>query len=392
MIYKILVVDDEPTMRRLMAMLLGRKGHHVLEAGDGETGLTMALEHQPDVILLDIMMPHVDGFETLRRLRANAQTEAIPVIFLSAKSQVEDRVEGLRLGADDYIVKPADPDELMARIDAVVGRSRREPVRRKGRVLAFMGAKGGVGVTMTVANLGIYLEQEARHTILADLHLAFGNLAELFDMPAGHRTSAELATFPPAQIDAGLVDHTLLMHPSGLRILASPPRPMTEITYTGEHLTTILEQMAYQADFVLVDLPTDPDILGAVAGELHGLILVLNNAPASLVAAQRLAQYASDLGLYQKLSALQVRRERVDRTYVSEKAMAEALNCPVLGVIPPAPELYREAEERRVPPFLSTMAEADRLMLDRIGEKLLAYDKIMDQFQKEVLMRSRNLA
>ena len=144
MVYKILIAEDEVTMRRLMATLLKRHNHEIIEAGDGEAAFALAHEHQPDIILLDVMMPLSDGFETVRRLRANPDTESIPVIFLSAKGQVEDRVEGLRLGGDDYIIKPAEPAELLARIDSVILRSRREARRRKGQVFGFIGAKGGV--------------------------------------------------------------------------------------------------------------------------------------------------------------------------------------------------------------------------------------------------------
>jgi len=125
MAYKILLAEDEPTIRRLMAMLLSRKGHEIIETDNGGPVVELAQQHQPDIILLDIMMPVVDGFEALRRVRATPGIDDIPVIFLSAKSQTEDRVEGLRMGADDYLLKPANPNELMERIDSVMLRSRR---------------------------------------------------------------------------------------------------------------------------------------------------------------------------------------------------------------------------------------------------------------------------
>ncbi|MEZ4837100.1 MAG: response regulator [Caldilineaceae bacterium] len=161
MVYKILIIDDEATIRRLLSVLLKRNGHEVLEAADGETGVETANNHQPDIILLDIMMPRVDGFETLRRLRANPNTAEIPVIFVSAKSQVEDRVEGLRLGADDYVVKPADPTELMMRIEAVMNRSRRQIRRRRAATHALVGVRGGVGTSTVIVNLGSFLQREA---------------------------------------------------------------------------------------------------------------------------------------------------------------------------------------------------------------------------------------
>ena len=174
MAYKILLAEDEPTMRRLMGMLLGRQGHQVIEAENGAPVVDLIIQHQPDLILLDIMMPVVDGFETLRRIRATPGIDDIPVIFLSAKSQIEDRVDGLRMGADDYLIKPADPKELMARIDSVMLRSRRTARRIKGKVFGFVGAKGGVGVTTVVTNMAIYLHQTGKSILAADMHLAFG--------------------------------------------------------------------------------------------------------------------------------------------------------------------------------------------------------------------------
>jgi DNA-binding response OmpR family regulator len=390
--YKILVIEDESTMRRLIGMLLSRKGHHVIEADNGETGIEMALDHAPDIILLDIMMPLVDGFETLRRLRANPQTEAIPVIFLSAKSQVEDRIEGLRLGADDYIVKPADPDELEARIEAVMARARRAPVRRRGKVIGFVGAKGGVGTTTAIANFGIFLQQSGANTVLVDLHLAFGNLADLLGAAEERQSTAELATFPPNQIDPSVIERVLINHPSGLRVLASPAFPPAGITYSAEHLMAILDQVAYLSEIILLDLPTDPDIVEAIADKLDGIVLVVGDEPACLWTAHRLAQHVANLGQFKKLSVLQIRRERLDRFYITETSVTKSLNCPFLGTLPPAPESYREAEHRRAPAILVTMGPGDKAIVDKIAQKLLNYDQIVGEYQKEAMLRSRNLA
>ena len=116
----ILVVDDEPRMVQFIAMNLELEGFHVITASDGHQALAKLTRERPDVVVLDIMMPDMDGFETLKRIR---EVSAVPVIFLSVKGEEFDRVRGLDLGADDYMTKPFGPKELVSRIKAVLRRA-----------------------------------------------------------------------------------------------------------------------------------------------------------------------------------------------------------------------------------------------------------------------------
>ncbi len=114
----ILVVDDEANIVELLKFNLEKENFKVISAGNGVTGLSLAQEYLPDLIILDIMMPDKDGFEVCRALRANSKTAVIPIIMLSAKSELMDKVIGLEMGADDYITKPFSPRELLARVKA----------------------------------------------------------------------------------------------------------------------------------------------------------------------------------------------------------------------------------------------------------------------------------
>jgi len=116
----ILVVDDEPRMRRFMQMNLDLEGYRVIEAGNGLEAVNRVREDLPDLVLLDVMMPEMDGFEALRLIR---QTSSVPVIMLTVKGEEDDRVRGLELGADDYVTKPFSPRELASRIKAVLRRT-----------------------------------------------------------------------------------------------------------------------------------------------------------------------------------------------------------------------------------------------------------------------------
>ena len=119
----ILSIDDEKDLIELIRYNLEREGFKVKGALDGETGLAMAHEEMPDLIIVDLMLPGIDGLEVCRRLRSDSRTAGIPLIMLTAKSAESDLVVGLELGADDYVTKPFSPRELLARIRALMRRS-----------------------------------------------------------------------------------------------------------------------------------------------------------------------------------------------------------------------------------------------------------------------------
>ncbi len=116
----VLVADDEPRITKLVSIALASEGFRVISAGGGDEALARAEEIRPDIVLLDIVMPDLDGIEVMRRLR---ERRAVPVILLTAKGSTADKAKGLDLGADDYIAKPFHPDELAARVRAVIRRS-----------------------------------------------------------------------------------------------------------------------------------------------------------------------------------------------------------------------------------------------------------------------------
>lgn len=130
----ILVVEDDAAIRRGVVDMLRFNGYSVHEAADGKSGLDLALAVDSDLVLLDIMMPGMDGTEVLTELRKSRPEQ--PVIFLTARGEEEDRVRGLRLGADDYVVKPFGIDELIARVEAVLRRSPARPSRRSALTIA----------------------------------------------------------------------------------------------------------------------------------------------------------------------------------------------------------------------------------------------------------------
>ena len=121
---RILIIEDELPMRTALQDCLEGEGYRALTAADGESGLQQALDEKPDLILLDVMMPRLDGYAVVAGLRRLGN--AVPILMLTAKGQIEDRVAGLDCGADDYLVKPFSTDELLARVRAILRRAQRQ--------------------------------------------------------------------------------------------------------------------------------------------------------------------------------------------------------------------------------------------------------------------------
>ena len=160
----VLIVDDDPHIRQLLVFALNKAGLETIEADDGEAALAMAGAHGPDLVVLDINMPRMDGLEVCRRLRAAGD---VPILFLSSRDDEIDRVLGIELGADDYVVKPFSPREVVARVMAILRRTAASPppvdhagpaVRRGRLSLDFDGWRAswdGVEVPLTVTEFSI---------------------------------------------------------------------------------------------------------------------------------------------------------------------------------------------------------------------------------------------
>jgi DNA-binding response OmpR family regulator len=132
---KVLVVDDEPNIREVVGLYLRRDGHAVVSAGDGDEALRLYRQTQPDLVVLDLMLPGLSGLEVCRRLQVSRR---VPLIMLTAKGEEEDRIVGLGVGADDYVIKPFSPRELAARVEAVLRRvNETQTVSEAEKVLVF---------------------------------------------------------------------------------------------------------------------------------------------------------------------------------------------------------------------------------------------------------------
>src|SRR6266540_1833048 len=244
---KILVVDDEPNVQRLLTYTLKQEGYEVIVAADGAEGFRLWGTESPALMLLDVMLPKLDGYQVAAKIRTEEGANAhVPIIMLTAEREVEQKVRGLRAGADDYLIKPFHPAELLARIKSLLARfaPRETLVRRPplGRLFAFYGAKGGVGTTTIAINATIALHRElGRKVCLVDGNLQFGDHRVFLDLGLDRKSIVDVVSAPT--IDADLIKSVMVKHDSGIDLLLAPPSPETAELVTQDHMPVVLDQL-----------------------------------------------------------------------------------------------------------------------------------------------------
>ncbi len=244
---KILVVDDDVELQRLLKMMLEISGFEVVTASDGAEALTKVRMERPDLVLLDVMMPEMDGYETCRRLRRLPEGAHIPIIMLSAADQVDDKVKGLRVGADDYITKPVDSRELIARLEAHL----RPATTQAAYVVGLLGCKSGLGVTTLAINLAVALAQrEQKGVILLDWHLPMGDVAAALNLRVVHTLEAIASRVE--ELDDQVIHQILLEHESGVRVLPAA-WSLDASALSSEALEPVLDILSREADYVVID-------------------------------------------------------------------------------------------------------------------------------------------
>ncbi|MBI5946352.1 MAG: response regulator [Chloroflexi bacterium] len=258
---RILVVDDTELNLKMVSAILVKDGYEVVTARNGFEALEVIKSAPPALAILDVMMPDMDGYTLCGHLRKIPSTAKIPIIILTALSGVDDKIKAFDSGADDFLAKPFEPQELRARMKVLLRRvSDREAVQSNdvdGKVIAVFSLRGGVGVSMVASNLAASLAQIWRcPSILADLAFVNGQSALLFDLPL-RNTWADVGHSPAKEMDINLLNSVMLHHDSGVHVLASPRRPEDAEVITPEHVQRALKILRTRYEYVILDLPHD---------------------------------------------------------------------------------------------------------------------------------------
>ncbi len=244
---KILIIEDDQTAMRLIEYALKQRGYQVLTTYNGLEGIITAQKEEPDLIILDIMLPGIDGFEVCRRLHTGTQTAKIPILIVSAKNQKEDINTGFRAGADDYLPKPASPTEIIARVEKLLSKK----PSGQTRVVSFINVSNIPGMTMVLVNIAAALAEQGQTVTLADVAgIKKGHNGHDKD-PNGRsdRVILDAQLAPDTAEDAGFE-----VLPSGIRVLHYDDISVTDEEVSSRSIASI-RQMCKNTDYVLLDLP-----------------------------------------------------------------------------------------------------------------------------------------
>ncbi len=369
MAQKILVVDDDLDSVKLIGIMLQRQGYEIVAAQSGAQALVKAETENPDLVILDIMMPDMDGYEVCRRLRTNPATDSLPIIMFTAKTLVGDKVAGFQAGADDYLTKPVHPAELASRVKAVLLRSaRREPeeqVPMRAKVFGFLGSKGGVGTTTLAVNVAVALAQgpaKGEQIVLADMRSGMATISLQLGL-RHHGGMARLLEEPVERIEARMVEAQLEKYRAGVQVLSGQIEPAgVAALVSPAHVEVILRHLGAMADYLLLDM-------GVGLGEANRRILPSCQRVVVTVEPQRVAltlaqsllgEMTTSLDLLppHRISAVLINRTPSAATLTRE-VIEGLLQQDLAGVISPAPELAFQAAEQEVP---MVMAHPDSLV------------------------------
>lgn len=253
----VLVVDDSATARAFAKAALTRFGLRVVEASSGLAALAVLGAQPIDAVITDVVMPDMDGYELVRRIRKDPRVCAVPVLVLTSRGDVADKVAGFEAGADDYIVKPFEPVELEVRVKALLARRGLAPTpfvaqQKSATVVAVFGCKGGVGTTTLAVNLALALREITSGDVaLMDADLSFGDVGLHLNVPPVH-TINDLIQYVD-ELDSAMLAQAMVEHPSGIRILLSPPRPERAEEVSARLVGRVLDVASYMFDYIVVD-------------------------------------------------------------------------------------------------------------------------------------------
>ena len=370
---KVLIVDDDPLALRLISYALQVEGYETVMAESGGEALTAVEGEHPSLIILDVMMPDMSGIEVCRCLRSNSQTAHLPVLMLSAKGKVEDKVTGLKAGADDYVPKPVHPAELVARVETLMIRAARTTAPGpEAQVLAFVGAKGGVGTTTVAVNVALALVQRGKSVILVDLHPYLGCVCSMLGLHPPHGLM-ELAQMAPPSIRPRDVERRLFPHFTGLRVLGSdqslPSGEQGELT--SSHAEVILDGLSPMADWVMFDLPVRlTPASQAVLNRCDFVALVTEPDPIALRCAKGRLALLQQCGIMGELVGVVVVNRSPSAMTMTVSELQNLLDAIIVGVVPPAPEACLHALRQGAPLLLAEPDHFAAEMLKEMAQRL----------------------
>lgn len=360
---KILIVDDDVDSLKLIGLMLKRQGYDVTVADSGGKALAKADAELPNLIILDVMMPDMNGLEVCRRLRANSKTVNIPIIMFTAKTLIDDKVKGFEAGADDYLTKPTHPAELANRVKSVLQRKVASPATPQARMasadepasgqiangkigmlIGVLGVKGGVGTTTVAINVAAALLRSGEKPILADFRLGIGGMGLML----GNDNNGMGSLLRKETIAEADVRDAIVERDNGLSALVSASNPHdATLDFAIDKPVEIIQTVRRFGNPTILDLGNGLSRASAeIVGEVDKLLYVIEASAVALEMAKLQLRVLDDLIGGGRISVVVVNRSPSTLPWHEAE---NRLNREVKAIISPAPELAFQAIEQATP-------------------------------------------
>lgn len=353
----ILVVDDHSETVRLIELTLRRHGYEVRGAQTGEEGIAMAEAATPDLILLDIMMPDMNGLDVCRHLRASERFRDVPIIMFTAKTRAEDKILGFEAGANDYLVKPTRPKELIQRVEAILGSNAatdEEPsegadIEKNEKstdrlphspLIVVTGSRGGAGTTTVAINLAVSLADRGCETVLVDLD-AQGHVALYLGQPAKRDTGGWLRLLA-SKLQEQVEDYQV-SYEQDLQLLLSPPTLNSSRMLSNSWLRALLASLRASNRYVVVDAGCFIRQAPVLFEGADSVLLCLRPERPAMTAAREFVHHFQE---GKKVHALMLQYGPVT---LPRRLIENFLGFPLLDLIALSPQQLTQAVDQGIP-------------------------------------------
>ncbi|MDF1500303.1 MAG: response regulator [Anaerolineales bacterium] len=363
---KVLIIDDDVDTLKLVGLMLERQGYEIAVASNGTIGLNKAAEVKPDLILLDVMMPDLDGYEVTKRLRSDPSLAHIPIIMFTAKTMVDDKVAGFEAGVDDYLTKPTHPAELTAHVKAVLQRSAqaRSAPEAKAQIVAFLGSRSGIGTSTLALNTGIILQDSGYEVIIAELNPGHGSMGLELNLEPSSGLS-NLLSRSLKDIHLRSVESEIIDHPSGIRLLPSSFHPReTELEQAVPQMEALVTNLASMCDLLILDLGAGmKPYIKSILQLANRIILVVEPVYPSDAIGRALLQDLETSGIEKRLLSLALINRVRTSLQIPWRQVEQDFGIELAGIISPASEQAHQAAQSGSPLAISY---ADNLIGDQL--------------------------
>ena len=381
---KILIIDDDVDTLKLVGLMLQKQSYQIVAASNGLQGLEQAENENPDLILLDVMMPGMDGYEVAKRLRANPLTANTPILMFTAKTQLDDKVTGFEAGADDYLTKPTHPSELNAHVKALLARTSKGkvatsplPTEKRAMTIGILSPRGGQGVSTVAVNLGGALRQTTKaDVIVAELRPGMGSLGpDLGEFKP--EALVELLTGNIADMTRQKVKEELFVHETGLRLLFGSVDPKdAALANAVAPMEALANRLSYLTPYLILDLGAGLTPLAQKLAASCNLIYVIAEPVANALTHSRmLMNDLIEMGIPKgNIQFIVVNRIRSD-TQLTMPQMENQLGQTPVVAITPAPELVYSAARMKTLAIATRSDSLTAQQFNKLAAAVLDFEK-----------------